>query len=234
MLDNICIISNKNSERFRDLQNELDYLARFVISRDNILYVYDYDKETITNVDYEQYCTLPNGRINATGWSGSKSKIDKCQLSLCLNHLNCLKLIQSYDQNNWSIICEDDILIPKKELFELNFRSVIDNAPNDAKIIWISSGKKSLNCSFNDVRGFDNPHIPILVNKNFIHIQSSRYTDCILIKNGAAKFLAQKFIEHKFGLPIDWEYNYLLSLYPNIKSYWLTPAIIRQNPKYFI
>ena len=231
ILDDIYVISDKTSDRFKDLQNELDYLARFVISKDNIHYVYEYEESDMDEKYYEQYATLPIDRMFSIGW-GKNAPIIPRALSVCLNHLYCLSSIKNNNKNGWSLICEDDIFIENKENFNDQFNYTISNAPQDADILWISSGKKHLECTYRNVCGYDSPKDLITVNENFMEVPKSRYADCILLRSQLAGLLEQKFLEYKIGTPIDWEYNYILHNNPNIKSYWLSPAIIRQNPKY--
>lgn len=233
MLDNICIITDTASDRYKDLQNELACLARFVISPSKIKYLYKYYEANIADDHYYGFWTWPEDRISVTGWPKGNNMLNKRLLSLCLNHLCCLTTVGFNKDNSWSLICEDDFYIPNKQTFEEEFSSVLKDCPEDADIIWISSGKKSLNCTYRNVCGYDSKTEPEIVNDRFMHVQKSRYADCFLIKSNAAKFLQEKLISHKIGLPIDWEFNYLLSIYPQIKSYWLTPAIVRQNTSYF-
>jgi hypothetical protein len=230
-LDDIYVISDKNSDRFKDLQNELDYLARFVISNDNIHYIYEYNSSNVDETLYKKYATLPTDRTVCLGWDKHNKIIPK-DLSLCLNHLHCLSLIKNNNKNYWSLICEDDIFVENKEVFNDQFNQMMSNIPQDADIVWISSGKKHLQCTYRNVCGEDSHTNLIAVNENFIKVPRSRYTDCILLRSQVAELLEQKFLEYKIGVPIDWEYNYILHKNPNIKSYWLSPAIIRQNPKY--
>lgn len=231
ILDDIYVISDQNSDRFKDLQNELDYLARFVISNDHIHYIYEYKASNIDKSHYDKYATWPIDRVKYINWDNYNQIIPR-DLSVCLNHLYCLSSIKNNDKNGWSLICEDDIFIENKESFNDQFNNVILNAPQDADILWISSGKKHLECTYKNVCGHDSPINLITVNENFIKVPKSRYADCILLKSQVAGLLEQKFLEYKIATPIDWEYNYILHKNPSIKSYWLSPAIIRQNPKY--
>jgi hypothetical protein len=232
MLENIYIIADTLSDRYQDLQSELACLARFVSSPDKIRYRYPYHTKNISDDHYYSFWTWPDERISVTGWNEGNIMINKKQFSLCLNHLSCLSRISNNNDNNWSLICEDDIYIPNKDSFDTEFAVMINEIPHDADIVWVSTGKKPLDCTYRDVCGYDSPTPLECVNTRFFHIQKSRYTDCILLKRDTAKFLQDKLVEHKIGLPIDWEFNYLLSKYPQIKSYWLMPALIQQNPKY--
>jgi hypothetical protein len=231
MLDSIYVIADVNSERYDKLQNELACLARFVISNTNIKTIYKYKKDSIRDIDYYRYWTWPDDR-ETIGWSEGIKILNKTSFSLCLNHLECLISIMGKEQNKWSIICEDDIFIPNKNTFDTDFVDILTTMPKDADIIWISSGKKPVNCGFRDVTGYDSPEPLDILHNRYLPINKSRYADCILIKHSAAKFIAKKFLIHKFTIPIDWEYNYILNKYDSIKSYWLVPAIIQQNPEF--
>ncbi len=228
-LDQLCIISDNKSVRYAELQGELEILTRFVFFN-NINYIYKYDYKTLTDYDRSMFSTNAIDRIIRLNYS--EGQITDRSLAVCLNHLEALtKIGFDSDPNLWSIICEDDIYIANKSSFE-NELCDLTALPNDAGIVWISSGKKPLDSTFRDVTGFDYVDCPKPVGR-YVNIQRSRYADCILIKNETAKFIANKFIEHKFATPIDWEYNYLFSLYPQIISYWMMPALIQQNPKFF-
>lgn len=232
MLDNICVIADKASVRYQDLQSELACLARFVSSPKKIKYVYKYHTDNITDLHYYSFWTWPEERITVTGWNEGNIMLDKRWFSLCLNHLYCLSLISNSTNNDWSLICEDDLYIPEKNTFENDFMSMINDMPKDADIVWVSSGKKPLDCTYRNVCGYDSPTPLECTNDRFFHVQKSRYTDCILLKRDTARVLQDKLVENKIGLPIDWEFNYLLSKYSHIKSYWLMPALMQQNPKY--
>ena len=232
MLDSIYVIADRSSNRYEKLQNELACLARFVVSNNNIHTTYKYKKDSITDIDYDKYWTWPDDRISKIGWSEGICILNKISFSLCLNHLYCLISIGDKQSDEWSLICEDDIFIPNKDTFDIDFEIILKTVPNDADVVWVSSGKKPLDCTFRNVTGFDNPNPQNLVNDKYLPVNRSRYTDCILIKHSAAKFISQQFLTHKFTTPIDWEYNYILQMYDNIKSYWLTPAIIQQNSEF--
>lgn len=232
VLDNICIIADILSSRYRDLQNELACLTRFVISPSKIKYLYKYYESNITDNHYYSFWTWPEERISVTGWLEGNIILNKRLLSLCLNHLCCLTVVGQNHGNNWSLICEDDFYIPNKKTFTEDFLSIISDCPDDADIIWISSGKKPLDCTYRNVCGYDSQTELTIVNDRFVHVQKSRYADCFLIRSNAARFLQEQLISNKIGLPIDWEFNYILQTHPEIKSYWLTPAIVRQNPAY--
>lgn len=237
-LDKLCIIADKMSVRYPTLQGELDILTRFV-SFNSTRYCYKYQSSSISDYDYYQYWTWPDERMAVINWwpddsiksvnmKGGSLMLPKHSFSLALNHVFALKLMSEGDENMWSMVCEDDLQIPDKDNFENDINQLLTTIPDDADIIWPSSGKKNLDCTYADVCGFD-PSEPITTINNFFNISRSRYTDCILIKNKTAKFLADKLLEHRIATPIDWEYNYLLKLYPHIKSYWLSPAIFKQN-----
>lgn len=231
MLDSICVIADVASDRFKKLQDELACLARFVSFYTDISIVYEYTKDSVTDIDYYNYWTWPDSRA-MVGWSEGICILNKTSFSLCLNHLYCLTKIGNKHPDKWSLICEDDIFIPNKNTFEMDFEEILKSAPNDADILWISSGKKPLNCTFRDVVGCDYPGTIPIKNDKYLLVNRSRYTDCILIKNSVAKFIAEQFLIYRFATPIDWEYNYILQMHDTIKSYWLTPAIIQQNPEF--
>ncbi len=231
MLDSVYVIADVSSERYEKLQNELACLARFVVSDTKIHTVYKYDRNSISDIDYYNYWTWPDKRIEM-GWSEGICILNKISFSLCLNHLYCLTQIAKGQSDQWSIVCEDDIFIPNKNTFDTDFEDVLKTIPDDSDILWISSGKKPLNCTFRNVTGFDSVHPLHLINNKYLSVNRSRYTDCILIKNSTAQFIAEQFLIHKFATPIDWEYNYILQMHDTIKSYWLTPAIIQQNPEF--
>jgi len=232
MIENIYVIADQLSDRYQDLQSELACLARFVSDTNKIRYLYRYNTESISDDHYSSFWTWPEEKIPVTGWNEGNIILNKKSFSLCLNHLSCLSLISNKHDNHWYLICEDDIHIPKKDTFEKEFTSMMNDIPHDADIVWVSTGKKPLDCTYRDVCGHDSPAQLECINNRFVHIQKSRYTDCILLKRDTAKFLQEKLLEHKISFPIDWEFNYLLSKYSQIKSYWLMPAIIQQNPKY--
>lgn len=231
MLDSIYVIADVNSNRYEKLQNELACLARFVISKTDIHTIYKYEAGSITDVDYYNYWTWPESRI-MVGWSEGICILNKISFSLCLNHLYCLTNIGKKQPNGWSMICEDDIFIPNKDAFYTDFENILSDLPDGADIVWVSSGKKPLDCTFRNVTGFDSPTPLNLVKDKYLSVNRSRYTDCILIKNSIANFIAEQFLIYKFTTPIDWEYNYILQMHDTIKSYWLTPAIIQQNPEF--
>jgi hypothetical protein len=227
-LDKLCIISDQKSERYPILQSELETLTRFV-SFNQVRYCYR--SAAITDYDYYKYWAWPDDRMSKINWapeSDNNLMLSEKILSLALNHLFSLKIMSNGDENMWSMVCEDDIQIIDKDNFEKQFNQLWNYIPEDADIIWPSSGKQHPDCSFMDVTGFDPPH-QIEIKNNFAQVARSRYTDCIMIKNKTAKFLLDKFLEHKITTPIDWEYNYIFVLYPELKSYWLSPAIIKQN-----
>lgn len=232
ILDSIYVIADVNSNRYEKLQNELACLARFVISKAEIHTAYKYEARSITDVDYYNYWAWPEGRA-MVGWSEGMRMLPKRALAVCLNHLYCLTMIGKQNKTDeWSMICEDDIFIPNKDAFYTDFEAILNTFPEDADILWVSSGKKPLDSTFRNVTGFDYPGTLHLVKDKYIRINRSRYGDCILIKNSIANFIAKQFLIHKFTTPIDWEYNYILQIHDTIKSYWLTPAIIQQNPEF--
>lgn len=244
-LDQLCIIADDKSDRYIELQGELEILTRFVFLN-SIDRIYKYDYRELSDSDRSKYSTNASDRIAKLNYT--EGYIPDRALCVCLNHLTALeKIAQNPDPNQWSMICEDDIYIPNKSTIENDLQELNKNLPNDADLLWISSGKKSLDSTFRNVSGFDlsvilqqrsilMPSIfstePKIINERYIEIPRSRYADCILIKNHIAKFIAEKFMEHKFATPIDWEYNYILTLYPQIVSYWMIPAILQQNPKF--
>jgi hypothetical protein len=232
IITNQYIIANQNSERFKDLEIELSYFSQFI---PNQTFVYKYSSENITESIRKEY-TAPRTLHKialANHYHYTEENIGSSSIAVVLNHLECLNLAAHGDPDGWSLICEDDIFIVNKENFKIEFLAMFENRPKDAEIIWVSSGKKFLDASFRDVTG-RSYHKPFkIVNNNFWKINLSRYADCILINNRIALEIANRIIKYKIAMPIDWEYNYILGIDNKINSYWLSPAIVMQNPKFF-
>lgn len=225
------IIANQESERFHDLVVELSYFSKIIPEQE---FIYKYYLANISSSIREQY-TAPRTLHKialANHYHYTEETMRSSTLALALNHLECLRLSSNRNPEEWTLICEDDIFIDNKNNFESMFSEIINKMPSDADIVWVSSGKKPLDASFMDVAGCLPKNPMILINNYFWKVSLSRYTDCILVKNSAAKELVNRFLTYKIAMPIDWEYNYILSIDDKVKSYWLHPAIIMQNPKF--
>jgi hypothetical protein len=227
----ICAIASETSERFYILQRELALLEQICGAK--TLYMYKYDTANIPTEMYEKYYGLmpyqarPIPKLEYFPFFPTRA------FAVVLNHIECLKHISNLNPNNWSIICEDDIFIEDKTSFENKFWSIFNGKPSDADILWISSGKKNLNCTYRDMVGKDpDPSLNYDKDKLFYKIPQSRYADCILIKNSAAHTICKLAEKYKINYPIDWEYNFWLIADPSLNSYWVQPAIIQQNPKF--
>jgi hypothetical protein len=230
IITNIYAIYDDNYIRTPDLLPQLGLLKELTLCN-SITQIYkesnDQNNELFTPINDDR-----KGAINLS-WLSSNYELSNVSKSLCINHLECLKLASENNADEWSIIIEDDILLINR--FAEIFNEIIDVLPNDCNVLFPTSGKWPLYYGLNEHTPLINlnryekyTHIIQNIKFEFIKISASRCSDFILIKNKAAKFIFNKMIEHKIALPIDWDYKDVL------QSYWLTPAICQQNPKYFI
>lgn len=230
----ICVIADHSSVRFPYLESQIKILSQLC---NNIEYIYKYTESNIPSEVYKDYYGLfpyykqPTYKLNYSEYCSIRG------FAVVLNHLECLMKIDSFNDkcsDDWSLICEDDILIDDMNNFKDKFLDILNNKPNDADILWISSGKKDLNCTYRDVVGSDpDKSLNYDQNTTYWKIPRSRYGDCILLKNSVANKLLSTAKEYKISYPIDWEYTFWLMNDTTINSYWLQPAIIRQNPIFF-
>lgn len=225
------IIAKKESERFHDLEMELSYFKKFISDQELVYKYYAANIDSSIRTKYTAPRTLHKIAL-ANHYHYSEEIMGASTLALALNHLECLRMSADRNPDEWTLICEDDIFIPDKDNFESNFLNAINTIPLNADILWLSSGKKPLDASFMDITGRTATKPIDVLNNHFWKVSLSRYADCILIKNSSAKEVVNRLLTYKIAMPIDWEYNYILSIDDNIKSYWLHPAIIIQNPKF--
>lgn len=235
MINSIYGIYDTGSIRYNDLIEQLDTLKQFSPNND-IVRVYT----DAHDIEEDQFVSINEDRRKLVylNWIPQNFKLSEASKSLITNHIKCLKLASCGDPNSWSIIIEDDILLVNH--FHNTFKHIITNLPDDCNVLFPTSGKWPLHYSINEHRSMANlsrntRYIHNIDNKNFelLKISASRCTDFILIKNTAASFILEKMILNRTALPIDWEYNYILTKYKDIlHSYWITPALVRQNSKY--
>lgn len=230
ILDKITIISDQKGDRFDSLIEEIDVLRNL---SEDIEYIYKYSVSSLGSDIYQKYCgILPYNRPKIHKLIRSEYMSPKA-FALAMNHVECLNIISKCDESKWSMVCEDDVYIPDKSNFLNQFIDLMTTKPSDADIIWISSGKKDLGCSYRNITGHDPlEELNYKHTEKYCKIPESRYTDCILIKNSVSHILLDSINKYMISYPIDWEYNFLLKFHPNINSYWLQPSIIRQNPLY--
>lgn len=237
IITNIYAIYDDKYIRTQDLLPQLGLLKELT-SCNSITQIY---KES-NYQNNELFTPINDDRKNAINlsWLSSNYELSNVSKSLCINHLECLKLASENNDDEWSIIVEDDILLINR--FSDFFNKILDVLPNDCNVLFPTSGKWPLYYGINEHISLRNLnryekyiHMIQNIKFEFLKISASRCSDFILIKNKVAKFIFNKMIEHKIALPIDWEYNYILTTYKDVlQSYWLTPAICQQNPKYFI
>jgi len=230
LLDHVCFIADKGSVRFQDLLEQISIIQGICGS---ICYTYKYNESNIDNNLFYSYYGLPPFNRNPVYKLSYKEYFSTRAFAVVLNHLESFKIVSKKDPNNWSMICEDDILIDDKNNFANNLELIFNDKPQDSDILWVSSGKRDLNCTYRNITGEDpSSSLNYKCDTRFFKVSESRYADCVLLKNSVAeKFLKEAEI-YKISYPIDWEYNFWLKNNPQINSYWLQPAIIRQNPKF--
>lgn len=230
ILDKVCFIADSKSKRFVSLKEQISIVRNIC---ENIYYIYKYNTENIDNDTYCRYYGLKPFNRNTIHKLDHKELFTTRAFAVVLNHLECFSIISKSDPEQWSMICEDDILIHNKENFIDSMVSLMNEKPENAELLWISSGKKEINCTYRNITGHDpDPKLDYNINTRFCKIPESRYADCVVIKNSLAIKLITLANQYKISYPIDWEYNFWLKIDPSIHSYWVQPAIIKQNPEF--
>jgi GR25 family glycosyltransferase involved in LPS biosynthesis len=232
LLDNACFIADRQSIRYKDLKEQVLTIKNIC---KKIHYVYKYNESNIDYISYYNYCGLSPFTRSIVKKLSYKEYFSKRALAVALNHLESFKIIASCSSEGWSMVCEDDIVIINKDSFINDINKLLDSKPTDADMLWISSGKKEPNATYKNITGKNpSPVLKYNVDIKFFKVSESRYADCVLIKNKIAEKLLNEARIYKISYPIDWEYNFWLKNNTEINSYWLQPAIIRQNPKFMI
>lgn len=231
MIDSVCFIANATSPRFPYLQQQVS-IIQDVCS--DISYIYKYSETNIDTEIYKKYYgLLPYNRRGVLKLSYQEPFTVRA-FAVVLNHLECFKHISTKDPNGWSLICEDDIVINSPDSFKKDISLISTDKPANSDILWISSGKRNVDCTYKNITGQDpDPKINYNQNQKYCRISESRYADCVLIKNNIVSIFLKNAEEYKISYAIDWEYNFWLKINPYINSYWVQPALIKQNPQFF-
>ena len=171
-------------------------MERSIERRKHMYYLFS--KHLIYNYRINAYDGNKIQEYNDINYSSSNN-ISKYEYCCIFSHLKAIKT--SYENNDKiSIICEDDLYINYKENLINSLKNIIENAPNDWKIIKVNYNKNNLNCFIEWNENNISQLFYIINNKGMIKI-----LDKFFIKN---KFVLDNKLDHSiFKIVKTYDYN---------------------------
>ena len=189
----------------------------------NSIFIDEYDRDTINmnEIDVKYNENLWNKRMKGL-YTEPIEKSRELKLSEICNsfsHLKALKII-SESNDEYSIILEDDVIIPNK--FDEKIDEIISKTPSDFEFIFFGN-------SFS-LEILDNANLSksIKINDRIYKKEpgKTRCVDAYIVKKESAKKILNEIKE--IVLPFDLELNYFFKNMNTI-VYWYHPGIIFQG-----
>ena len=135
------------------------------------------------NLDFERIDAIDGDKINYCYY-----RLDKYEYGCTLSHLKAIETFYKYGNNEYGIICEDDISLDFMPYWKKSISDIIQDAPKDWKIIMLSYTIAPKNLKY--LNFFEGDYHPF---NQIIHSGAMCY--CIN-KKGASELLKKHNFNH--------------------------------------